>query len=312
MTPDTLRDLISTEIKSHLEPSALASTDVLAELSAAATLLAHNLAPTSRVAVNLTHTIGRLRTLSQLLTDTRKYSLDLAPKLLSSRGALVDLLIQSGVGHYLEFKGVEASYIYTGAVFEPVPTSKESIFTSQTIPLPTKRKLMKFLQFASDFDLNIEGETPELIRGYEDRTFSDLLRDRFSLSGSILDAILYGVALAPDPALSAFEGLTRTSTFLRSIGRFGPFAHLVPLYGGGSEIAQAFCRVCAVFGGTYVLGFPVHEMVVKTEENGQGEVVVGVAGGGDVLKANWIVCSEDYMIDGWKDTTDDDRYVLVS
>jgi hypothetical protein len=41
--------------------------------------------------------------------------------------------------------------------------------------------------------------------------------------------------------------------YSESIGKFGPSPFLVTMYGGGAELSQAFCRVCAVYGGVYRL-----------------------------------------------------------
>lgn len=48
-----------------------------------------------------------LKAAADALRQSRLYNLDLAPKLLSCEGELVEILIRSGVGRYLEFKGVD-------------------------------------------------------------------------------------------------------------------------------------------------------------------------------------------------------------
>jgi Rab proteins geranylgeranyltransferase component A len=52
-------------------------------------------------------------TLEILLKDSRRYNLDLAPKIMPCRGELIELLISSGVGRYLEFKALDRTYIYS-------------------------------------------------------------------------------------------------------------------------------------------------------------------------------------------------------
>lgn len=52
-------------------------------------------------------------TLETLLKDSRRYNLDLAPKIMPCRGELIELLISSGVGRYLEFKALDRTYIYS-------------------------------------------------------------------------------------------------------------------------------------------------------------------------------------------------------
>lgn len=47
-----------------------------------------------------------------LLKASRSYNLDSTPKLLGSRDSLVETLISSGVGRYLEFKSIDDIYIF--------------------------------------------------------------------------------------------------------------------------------------------------------------------------------------------------------
>jgi RAB protein geranylgeranyltransferase component A len=57
------------------------------------------------------------------------------------------------------------------------------------------------------------------------------------------------------------EGLAATQKFLLSLGRFGNSPFLWPMYGSG-ELPQAFCRLCAVFGGVYYLDRSIDAVVV--------------------------------------------------
>ena len=55
----------------------------------------------------------RIEILATLLKESRRYNLDLAPKIMPCRGELIELLISSGVGKYLEFKALDKTYIYS-------------------------------------------------------------------------------------------------------------------------------------------------------------------------------------------------------
>lgn len=50
--------------------------------------------------------------MADALRRSRSYNLDIAPKLLSCEGELVEILIRSGVGRYLEFKGVDDIFMF--------------------------------------------------------------------------------------------------------------------------------------------------------------------------------------------------------
>ena len=52
-------------------------------------------------------------TLATLLKESKRYNLDLVPKIMPCRGELIELLISSGVGRYLEFKALDRTYIYS-------------------------------------------------------------------------------------------------------------------------------------------------------------------------------------------------------
>ena len=68
--------------------------------------------PTSSFSVDIKDSIGRVQTLKEALDASRHYNFDLSPKLLSCRGEMVEVLIKSGIGRYLEFKGLEESYVF--------------------------------------------------------------------------------------------------------------------------------------------------------------------------------------------------------
>lgn len=66
--------------------------------------------------------------------------------------------------------------------------------------------------------------------------------------------------------VSVDVGLSQTHKFVSSMGRFGKGAYLCPLYGGASEIGQAFCRVCAVYGGVYILNQALDKYIIEDSE----------------------------------------------
>lgn len=118
-------------------------------------------------------------TVARLLYDSRSFQIDSTPKLLLSAGKMVDSIISSGVGHYLEFKSVEslfyvaakatnksASKVVSKEVHEKneedlatsaallklwrVPCCKKDIFNTKLFTALEKRSLMKLMQFAVD------------------------------------------------------------------------------------------------------------------------------------------------------------------
>jgi hypothetical protein len=78
---------------------------------------------------------------------------------------------------------------------------------------------------------------------------------------------------------------------MSSTGQYGTTPFLYPLY-GTSELSQAFCRVCAVHGGVYVLGRGLREIAVRESD---GRCVGVVCTEGQTLRSNWLVLSADYL-----------------
>ncbi|KND01101.1 uncharacterized protein SPPG_04191 [Spizellomyces punctatus DAOM BR117] len=228
--------------------------------------------------------------LAHLLTQSRQFNIDLAPKLLYNRGPLVELLISSGVGKYLEFKALESVYLSWQGKCELVPGSKEDVFSNQSVSLVDKRRLMKFLTFAVEYEAQ-----PEIYQDFATRPFIDFLRDQ-KLSPRLISFILHAIAFAVDRAdsetITTVQGLALTQRHLQSLGRWGKTAFLVALYGAGSELSQAFCRFCAVYGGIYILNFPISTISISEDPDRRFKVV-GSDGG--EYTSSWLVTSSNYV-----------------
>ncbi|OZJ02127.1 hypothetical protein BZG36_04735 [Bifiguratus adelaidae] len=271
----------------------------------------HSLPPTSTVTIDILPHVQQLATYANLLSKSRQFNIDLAPKLVSCTGSMVDNLMDSGIGRYLEFKGVERTYMYTqageqGPHFDRVPVSKEDVFQDKELRYVDKRRLMKFLTFAMEHE-----EQLDVLDGYQDKPYRELIEEKFSISTRLADAIVFALAATNGDAhnVTAMEGLSRTKRFMTSIGKFGPFAYLVPLYGGGSEIAQAYCRVCAVYGGIYMLDHPVSQLCMDENK----EKVTGVIGRDGVeYKCEWLVAGTDYLPSSFLDGSDQGAWQWVN
>jgi RAB protein geranylgeranyltransferase component A len=70
------------------------------------------------------------------------------------------------------------------------------------------------------------------------------------------------------------EALKLIHKFIHSAGRFGNTPFLFTLYGTG-ELPQAFCRLCAVFGGTYCLKKKLESIIVDKENKCKAVVING-------------------------------------
>ena len=126
-----------------------------------------------------------------LLKRSRDYAISLSPSVLPATGPLITALVQSGVARYGAFKLLDAIGIYgTNGTVDTIPASKEDVFKSKALSLIEKRKLMRFLMFASgDF------ETSDNLRGKEHVAFSEFLKGpEFGLSAELASAVAYALA----------------------------------------------------------------------------------------------------------------------
>ncbi|KAG8938159.1 Rab GDP dissociation inhibitor alpha [Tulasnella sp. 408] len=73
------------------------------------------------------------------------------------------------------------------------------------------------------------------------------------------------------------------------MARYGKSPYIYPLYGLG-ELPQSFARLSAIYGGTYMLDKPIHEIV--TTEDGK---FVGVRSGEETVKAKQVIGDPSYF-----------------
>ncbi|ORX33686.1 putative rab escort protein [Kockovaella imperatae] len=185
----------------------------------------------------------------KLEKDRRRYALSLFPAVLPSRGALIETLIASDVSKYVSFKMLDSVIVASSGGFRRVPGSKEQIFRDQSVSLMEKRKLMRFLMLSAG-----DHESSELIQGKENDALLDFLTESIKLPPDLASTVTYAIAHCSGPSDPLGPAIKRTQRYLQSVGRYGSGAFLVGQYGGAGEVAQGFCRACAVYGGTYVLG----------------------------------------------------------
>ncbi|ETV76798.1 hypothetical protein, variant [Aphanomyces astaci] len=147
---------------------------------------------------------------------------------------------------------------------------------------------MKFLQFVADYGeadvttLNERDLTASRAlkrpqnKQHDDKltttfdqyaSFTDVLSTHFKLSAALQQVVRYAVLLqptSPHPSveLSTSDSLDAIFAFVTSIGKFAPSPYLTPMY-GISEVAQSFCRLSAVYNGTYILRTSLSHLDVR-------------------------------------------------
>ena len=228
----------------------------------------------------------------------REFNIDTTSKVLFASSSMVDLMVVSGVGNYLEFKTVEGLYFWmdekTGTAGNAwkVPCSRGDVFNTTMLNALEKRTLMKFHQFVADWGRTTCGtevaslneselavgrslyrpQNRQTFSGYNvdaftDKPFAEFLTD-CKMSYKLQRIVVYALCCYSGTDLSAAdkyitrEALKDMFLHIDSIGKFGDTAFLSPMY-GSSEIVQAFCRMSAVWGGTFILRRSVGSVTIE-------------------------------------------------
>jgi len=125
-------------------------------------------------------------------SQSRQFSICLQPAVIPSVGPLISSLIGSGVAKYSGFRLLDCISVYdSSGRLTNVPGSKQDIFKNKTISLVEKRRVMRFLTFASgDF------ETAEELKGKERLPFLEFLSTVFSLGQDLSCIISYSLAFS--------------------------------------------------------------------------------------------------------------------
>ena len=93
-------------------------------------------------------------TKEKILSMSRHFNIDLVPRLLFSRGSMVELLISSNISRYTEFKSVSRVLtLLPDGRLEDVPSSRADVFATKRVSVVEKRILMKFLTFCLNFQV---------------------------------------------------------------------------------------------------------------------------------------------------------------
>lgn len=185
--------------------------------------------------------------------NSKDYGIDLTPKILFARSDLLSLLVKSRTYKYLEFQSLSNFHVFENDCFNKQisNTTKEDIFTDQSLSLVTKRHLMKFLKFV--LQDNSDPAKKQVLRDNKDVPIDQFLKNHFNLELPQINELVYSIGLCNKEDTPSPAGIARIKRFLTSFDVYGSFPVMLLKYGGPGEISQAFCRSAAVAGTTYKL-----------------------------------------------------------
>ncbi|TPP62900.1 Rab GDP dissociation inhibitor beta [Fasciola gigantica] len=238
---------------------------------------------------------------------SRDWNVDLIPKFLMAYGMcsigmnftignLVKLLVHTSVTRYLEFQSIDGSYVYHKKSIHRVPSSETEALTSGLVSFFEKRKLRICYSGLWRWISRILVPTKRFTH-LRSMFHRDSIVHAFEqvqlLVENTQNFVGHALCLYPDDSYKrntpADDAIKRMQLYNQSVARYGKSPYVYPLYGLG-ELPQAFARLSAVYGGTYMLNKPVEEIVLE------GGKVVGVRAEGEVARCDTVICDPSYAM----------------
>ncbi|KAL0484289.1 Rab GDP dissociation inhibitor Gdi1 [Acrasis kona] len=221
---------------------------------------------------------------------SRDYNIDLIPKFLMATGKLVKILRLTGVTRYnMKFLLIDGSYVYRKGKVYKVPATAMEVATTSLLGMFEKRYVKNLLTYVHNYDVN-DPKTHENM-DLTKVTMGEVYK-KYGVSGDSIDFLGHSVALHPtDDYLNkpALDTVNRLKLYADSLAQYGKSPYVYPEYGLG-ELPQVFARLCAVYGGTYMLEKPVARIVYDDEGK-----VCGVESQGEVAKCKAVVGDPSYF-----------------
>lgn len=202
----------------------------------------------------------------ELIEKSRHFCIDLCPKLLFCNGQMVELLISSNVSRYHEFINKVRMLAFDDVdKLIQLPYKRSDIFTSPLLPkLSDKRKLTQFIEICLSYNDEDLSTIHKELEPHLDSPIDSFLEQR-NISSVLSKLILNSVAMV-EPSETTRSACKSIKKFMLATQRYGKSPFLFPIYGSG-EFPQSFCRLSAVFGGTYCL----NRSIDKVNDKGKDE-----------------------------------------
>ncbi|KAL1522820.1 hypothetical protein AB1Y20_017789 [Prymnesium parvum] len=197
------------------------------------------------------------------LGKLRDYSVDMVPKFIMAGGQLVKVLVHTGVANYMEFKPVDGSFVFSRKVGKvcKVPATPTDAMKSSLMGMMEKTRMAQFTHWvagvvADDPKTWVAGALSKTTLKVDEMTGAEFFK-YWKLEPATIEFLTHSCALYRDDSYlskPAMEIISRMQLYLNSMTAFAGMTspYLYPLYGLG-ELPQAFARLAAVHGGTYML-----------------------------------------------------------
>ena len=223
--------------------------------------------------------------------ENRDWNVDLIPKYIMANGSLVKLLLKTNVSQYLEWKAVDGTFVYQydkGGVFSKakgaihkVPATASEALKSDLMGLMEKNRCKNFFAYIQDYDI----KDPKTQKGLgPDVPFKDMIK-KYGLEANTVDFIGHAVALYTNDDFleqKALPTVEKMQLYFNSFGRYGNSPFIYPVW-GLSGLAEGFSRLCALYGGTYMLNRDVEDILYDENGNFKGIKSQGEEAYGKIL-----------------------------
>ncbi|GAM18823.1 hypothetical protein SAMD00019534_019980 [Acytostelium subglobosum LB1] len=232
---------------------------------------------------------------SETLGSYRDYNIDLVPKFILASGLLVKMLLHTDVTRYLDFKVVDGSFVYKTPKIHKVPATDSEALSSPLMGFFEKFSCKKFFVYVQNFEEDKPATHENL--DLKKMTMKQLFA-KFGLKEDTIDFIGHSLALhLNDEYLEkpALDTVLKIKLYADSLARYSHSPYIYPLYGLG-ELPQAFARLSAIYGGTYMLNKPIDK--VYRGEDGK----MRVESQGETATCDYVIADPSYFPDKVKVT----------
>jgi len=179
--------------------------------------------------------------------------------------------------------------VVKGKTVHKVPATDTEALKSPLMGMFEKRRAKKFFMYVQEWD----AENPKTHQGMNiDTMITSEVFKFFGLSDDTIDFVGHALALHRDDDYLSKPGretIERIRLYVDSLARYQKSPYIYPLYGLG-ELPQAFARLSAIYGGTYMLSKPFEGIVT---EGGK----LGVRSEGEVARCKFIIADPSYFPD---------------
>ena len=223
--------------------------------------------------------------------ENRDWNVDLIPKYIMANGSLVKLLLKTNVSQYLEWKAVDGTFVYqfhqggmfskAKGVIHKVPCTAAEALKSDLMSFFEKNRCKNFFAFIQDYEVN-NPKTQNSLSPVA--PFKDYIK-KYSLESNTVDFIGHAVALYTNDNFLEQKAITtieKMQLYFNSFGRYGNSPFIYPVW-GLSGLAEGFSRLCALYGGTYMLNRDVEEILYDENGNFRGIKSQGEEAYGKIL-----------------------------